>query len=121
MRVRVTHTIDQLDREMRRIPGKAMTRMVGVTARSVDQGHRLAQGIAKKNSGPHGTNYWKRITSEMTGPLTGEFGPHGDVVGNAVGAGWRHGPPNTDLAKAADIIGPRFAKNVGKIPDKLFW
>lgn len=119
--VTVSHTIDKLDREMRRIPGKFATRAAGVTKRSVEQGEKMLVRIAKRESGTHGTNYYKRISSEMDGPFKGEFGPHGDVVGNAVGAGWRHGPPNTDLAKTADVIGPRFEKNAGKILDGLFW
>lgn len=119
MSIRVTHTIDKLDREMRRIPGKVTTRAKNVTKRSVEQGEAMAVRLAKKRSGTHGTNYYKRISSEMDGPFKGEFGPHGDVDGNAVGAGWRHGPPNTDLASTADVIGPRFAKNAGKILDNL--
>lgn len=121
MRLNVTHTIKALDRDMRRIPPKAMTRMVGVVKTSVEQGARAEQGIAKRRAGSHGTNYWKRISGEMTGTLTGEWGPTGTVAGNAVGAGWRNGPPNTDSAKSADIQVPRFVNAVSKIPDRLFW
>lgn len=119
MSVRVTHTVDKLDREMRRVPGKVARRSAKVTKTSVEQGEAMLVRIAKKKAGPHGSNYYKRISSEMLSSYVGEFGPEGDVDNNAVGASWRNGPPNTDLAQTADVIGPRFAKNAGKILDNL--
>ena len=119
--IRVTHTIDDLASDMRKIATSTKPTMARIVRRNVSQGEKVAQGIAKRASGPHGKAYWKRITSEMVSPLEGEYGPHGDVVGNAVGAGWRHGPPNTDLEKSLDIIGPRFAREVSDAADSLFW
>lgn len=121
MSVRVTHTIGDLQRDCAAVPVKAAPRMVKVVRKNVEQGNKVAQGVAKRKAGPHGTAYWKRLSAEMTGPLSGEYGPHGDVVGNAVGAGWRNGPPNTDLAKSADLQGPKFAHDAGSIFRGLFW
>jgi hypothetical protein len=87
----------------------------------VKEGGLLTQRIAQGASGPHGKNYWKRISSEMTGPLSGEWGPTGVVDNNAVGGGWRHGPPNTDLEKSQDVIGPKFADEVGRTAASWFW
>ena len=119
--IRVEHTLHDLARDCERVAVKARKRMVTVVPKQIKQGNAAAQRFARAAAGPHGTNYYKRITAEMTGALSGEFGPTGDVAGNAVGAGWRNGGPNTDLAKAADIQGPKFAKAAGDILDGLFW
>lgn len=121
VRVEVRDSIGDLASDLANIPPRAATKFVGVVRSNVREGNKLAQGFARESSGPHGKNYWKRLSGEMTGPYTGEYGPTGTVVGNAVGAGWRHGPPNTDLPKSADIIGPKFAKGVGDVVDGLFW
>ena len=121
MRINVEHTINDLARDAARIPPKAAKRMATVTKRNVRQGNTEARRIARAASGIHGLNYFKRITWEMTSPLSGEYGPTGDVVGNAVGAGYRNGPPNTDLEKSLDIQGPKFAKDAGDTLDGLFW
>ena len=121
MRVRVTHTIDDLADDLRAIAVKTPAAASRIVKKNVEQGNVIARGFARASSGLHGKNYYKRLTAEMTGPLQGEYGPHGDVVGNAVGAGWRNGPPNTDLEKSQDVIGPRFAKDAGDLLDKAFW
>lgn len=119
MRIRVTNDLSDLAGDTRRIATVAKADMVETVKKNVESGERYARSIAKQESGPHGKNYYKRITGEMTGLLEGEYGPH--AGGTPVGAGWRHGPPNTDLPKSADIVGPRFAKDVGQLPDRWFW
>lgn len=116
--VRVTHGIDALAKDAARIPTKAVPRMTKVVKKNVEQGNKVAQGIAQRKAGPHGKNAWKRLTAEMTGPLEGEFGWTGEEL---VGVGFRNGPPNTDLAKAADLQGPKFANDAGSIFRGLFW
>lgn len=119
--VRVAHDIDDLANDLAAISLKVEKALPGVVSRNIREGNAIARGIARAEAGPHGKNYYKRLTAEMTGPLTGEYGPEGDVAGNAVGAGWRNGPPNTDLPKSLDIQGPKFAKDVGNVLDGLFW
>lgn len=119
--IRVEHGIDMLAGDMRRIPAQALKKSSSAVRANTRQGRTTARALARKSSGAHGKNYWKRIDSEMLTPLSGEFGPHGDVVGNAVGAGWRNGPPNTDLPKAADVAGPKLAKDIRGVLDDLFW
>lgn len=121
MRISVRGGVGDLADDLAAIPAKAAPRLVGAVKRNVNQGNALARTFARESSGPHGKNYYKRITAEMTGTYEGEYGPTGDVVGNAVGAGWRSGPPNTDLPRSADIIGPKFADDVGDAIDGLFW
>lgn len=117
--VRVRDDIDDLANDFLSVASKAKPRLSRVVRRNVKEGHKLAQKFARQASGIHGINYYKRITAEMTGDLEGEYGPH--AGGTPVGAGYRHGPPNTDLEKSQDIIGPKFAKDVGDEMQGLFW
>lgn len=121
MGIRVIHDIDDLASDLAGIATRAPKDMRKVVREGIKIGNQVARKSAKASAGPHGKNYYKRISAEMTGPLQGEFGPHGDVSGNAVGAGWRHGGPNTDLPRAADVVGPAFAKKVARLPDGWFW
>lgn len=120
-RVSVTHTIGDLAADCDRIAATTQADMSKVVRKNLVRANKNARAIARAAAGPHGTNYYKRITAEMISPLVGEFGPEGNVVGNAVGAGWRHGPPNTDLPKAADLAGPMLAKDVSTIIGRKFW
>ena len=119
MRVIVRNDLSDLAADMAEIPVIAARDMVDCVRSNVESGERYMKGIARAASGPHGSAYYKRISGEMTGPLTGEFGPHDG--GTPVGAGFRHDGPNMDTAKAADLIGPRFARAVSKLPDYWFW
>lgn len=119
--VRVSHTIDDLANDLTAIATQTPARLSAVVRRNVEEGNRVAQGIARAASGPHGRLYYRRLTSEMTGTLTGEYGPEGDVAGNAVGAGWRNGPGNHDLEKSLDVQGPKFARDVVDEVDRMFW
>src|SRR5690349_1822783 len=111
-RLRVEHTIDALLADEKQILARARGDMSRTVRKNVAEGLRLAKNFAIESSGPHGKLYYKRITGEMTSPLTGEYGPHGVVDNNAVGASWRHGAPNTDLPRSADIVGPKFSHDV---------
>jgi hypothetical protein len=121
MRVHVTHDIGDLADDLAAIPAKVYRQAPRIVKRNVEQGNRLAQNFARAASGPHGRLYYRRITAEMTGALEGEYGPTGNVAGNAVGAGWRNGPGNTDLPRSADVQGPKFADDIADMVDRLFW
>lgn len=116
--IHVEHSgVADLASDLRTIAVTAPARMVGIVRDDVAFGERTAQRLAKESSGPHGLNYFKRITGEMTGDLEGEYGPR---AGTMIGGGWRSGE-NTDLARSADIVGPKFAKDVSDLADDLFW
>lgn len=119
--IRVDSTIADLESDCRKIATTTKARMAKVVKKNVRQGRQAAQQIARSKSGPHGSAYYKRITDEMLSPLSGEYGPTGQVEGNAVGAGYRHGPGNTDLEKSLDLQGPRFQSDVAGQLDRLFW
>jgi hypothetical protein len=119
MRVSVSHTLDDLQRDLARGPVTLVREGSALVRRNVTEGRVLAQGFAREKSGPHGKAYFKRITDEMTGPMTGEYGPHDGGI--PVGAGWRHGPPNTDLPRSADLIGPKLLDDARSLLDRIFW
>lgn len=117
-RIRVIHHIDDLADDLAGIPVSFATQAKQVVEWNVQRGNKIAQRLARERSGRHGKNYYKRLSGEMTGHLVGEYGPHDG--GLPVGAGYRHGPPNTDLLDSADIVGPDFAGDVGDLADRLF-
>lgn len=119
MQIHVSNDLSDLAGDMARIPAEAKLDMSEAVYKNVQAGERYAKGIARRESGPHGKAYYKRITSEMTGALEGEWGPH--AGGTPVGGGWRHGPGNLDMPKSAEIVGPRFARDVENLPDRWFW
>lgn len=121
MRVKVTHSIDDLASDLAEIPVKFAGKAPGVLKRNAVAGNKLAQQFARERSGPHGKNYYKRLSAEVTGPLSAEYGPTGDPKTEFVGAGFRNSAPNMDLPDSADIQGPKFAKDVGDLIDGLFW
>lgn len=118
MGIRVEHNLGDLAADLRTIATTTQAKMVGVVRNNVSLGQRTMRRIARESSGPHGALYYKRITSEMTGLLEGEWGPR--AGGLPVGGGWRHGE-NTDAARSADIVGPKFASDVHDEAADLFW
>jgi hypothetical protein len=117
MRVRVTHTLGDLVADLAAVKPKFDAEAPGIVERNNNKGNAIAQRIAREKSGPHGSNYPKRLSAEMTDELTAEYGPHDG--GTPVGAGFRHGGPNMDLPNSADLIGPEFADEVGDMAERL--
>jgi hypothetical protein len=118
--IRVTHSIGDLASDMRKIAVRAKPELSKIVRKNTHEGNMLARRFARERSGPHGKNAYKRLTSEMLSPLVGEYGWTGDAS-QIVGASWRNGPPNTDLPRSADVIGPKFANDVQDAPGKWFW
>lgn len=122
MRVRVSGIagIDDLASDLAMIPKTMRLRGRAVVRRNIETGNLIAQEIAKGASGPHGKDYFKRLSSEMTGPLEGEYGPWGPPKSDYVGVSGTAGAMR-DLNRSADRIGPRFARDAGRMLDDLFW
>lgn len=120
MRIRVHHDIGDLANDLLGVAAKAQVQMPEVVRRNGEQGNRVAQGIAKAAAGPHGKDYWKRLSSEMVGPLTAEYGPEGPPKTDYVGVSGTVGAMR-DLTKSARIQAPRFAEDVRDMADGLFW
>lgn len=120
MRVNVIGGVGDLARDMESIATRVKPDMREVVNEERLECERLTKSFAREKSGPHGKDYYKRISSEMTGALTAEVGPTGVPKSEFVGAGFRHGV-NTDLPRAADIAGPDMARKVGRKVDGWFW
>lgn len=120
MRINVRHGIADLAADLSDIAVRVRPDMREVVNESRVEAERLMKEFARERSGPHGKAYFKRISSEMTGPLTAEIGPSGVPKSEFVGAGFRHGV-NTDSARTADVIGPEMARKVGRKIDGWFW
>lgn len=120
-RIVVTGDLEDLQRDLARGATAVRRKGRGIVSKQVRAGTSLAKRFARQKSGPHGVNYYKRISGEMTGQLEGEFGPAGVPKTDFVGAGYRNGPGNTDLARAADIVAPALHRAVRNMLDDVFW
>ena len=130
MRVRVIHGIDDLASDMAAIPAKASKDMRAAVKRNAQEGNRIARGFASEQ---HTMNssidvpYQESFSAESNGPLAWVYGPVDDGIahGGQQARGYEHGsrnqPPHLDLARSADIIGPKFGHDVSELPDGWFW
>ncbi|WP_181312467.1 hypothetical protein [Nocardioides campestrisoli] len=121
MQIRVIHGIDDLASDLAAMPARLAAGITKTTRANVAAGARAARKFAQASSGPHGANYYKRITGEMTGAASGEWGPEGVPKTEFVGAGYRNGPGNRDLPNSADLIGPKYSNDLGDVLEELFW
>lgn len=131
MRIRVRRTTDDLEADLRHIARTARRDMRGVVREGIVTGANVARDYARESAGRHGKLYPRAITPEMGGTfegfgtaiIHGEYGP--DIAyeqgGMSFEGGSRNQPPHNDLAKSADLIGPSFAGEVRRLPDKWFW
>lgn len=119
--VRVVHTLDSLFDDLKAMPAKEARELPRIVRSNVEHGNRLAQGFSRARSGPHGKALHKRMSAEMTGPTSGEWGLEGEPKSNFVGGGFRNSAPNMDMPDSADIVGPKAAADVRDMLDRLFW
>lgn len=126
MRVRVIGGVGDLANDLAEIATSTRPRMRGVVRDGVRVGTQLARTYAREQAGPHGKDYYKRISGEMHGGLglfgntiSGEYGPTGIPKTDFVGAGFRHGI-NTDLPRSADVVGPSFLRSVDDEVQDMF-
>lgn len=129
--IRVIHHIDRLAADMADIPPRARIDMRSTVREGLKVGNSLAKDFAKASAGSHGKHYHRAFTTEMYGVVSfggvngiaGEYGP--DVTkpqgGMSFEFGSRNQRPHLDLARSADIIGPAFAGEVRRLPDRWFW
>lgn len=123
MRIRVIHGIDDLASDLAAIPVTAKWDMADTVRRNAEGGVRYAKGFAKQSAGKHGKHYPNAMSAEARGLLTWEYGPDSAKPqgGMSFEYGSRNQPPHLDLARSADIAGPRFANDVSRLPDRWFW
>lgn len=123
MSIHVTHSLDDLEADLRTIATRSPLMMRDVVRDNLRNGNRIAKANAKRSAGAHGKHYHRAFSTEMTGATTGEYGPDSAMPqgGMSFERGSRNQPPHLDLARSADIAGPAFAKGVDDMLDDLFW
>lgn len=123
MRVRVIGGVGDLAADLRKIPVVAARDMADAVKSNAQSGQRLARGFARESAGAHGKHYHKAITAEARSPFSWEYGPDAGMPqgGMSFEFGSRNQPPHLDLARSADVVAPRFARDVSKLPDRWFW
>lgn len=123
MTLRVTHTLDRLDRDVRAMPREAATGMAKAVRKAAEDGNRRAKGYARRSSGKHGKHYPDSFTAEALGPLSWEYGPDASKPqGNmSFEMGSRNQPPHRDLQQSAAGVTAPLASDVRDLLDRLFW
>lgn len=120
MQIHVTSTIGDLADDLRAAVFIGKKDFPKVVRTNLREGIAQAKVFARESAGPHGKDYYKRISGEMHGLLSAEFGPAGTPKTEFVGVGFRHGH-NLDLPRTADIIGPQMAGDASDVLDSMFW
>ncbi|GAB2970273.1 hypothetical protein [Nocardioides montaniterrae] len=121
MRIIVTDTLDDLQHDLEDAAAKMQRSVTSALNDAQKLGTQVARRHAQAASGPHGKNFYKRITGEMLTPTSAEFGITADQRGEPVGAGFRHGPPNRDLAAAGDKAAAELAWQIRSAIDGVLW
>jgi hypothetical protein len=123
MRVRVVGGVADLRRDLEAVPVRAKRGLAAAVRDTAREGNRLAKGFARESAGAHGKHYHKAFSAEAITALSWEYGPDAAMPqgGMSFERGSRNQPPHLDLARSADIAGPRLADNVRGVVDRLFW
>lgn len=123
MRINVSNTLDDLTRDTSRIATTARGKMSRAVREEARLGNELAKGFAHKSAGAHGKHYPNAFSIEAITPLAWEYGPDASMPqgGMSFEHGSRNQPPHNDLAKSADIVGPRLGGAVLNEVDGMFW
>ena len=121
MRVTVRRSgngISSIVRDLEATPGKIQSQGGALVHRNGERLNRLARNIARAKAGPHGANYFKRISAEMTGPLSVEVGPSPLQGERYVGVD-APGGPGRDLDEALAKVRPKFYDDASDLMDRL--
>lgn len=121
--LRVQHDIDDLANDLAAIPVEGARKFAKTVRKNAEQGNRLARSYAKESAGAHGKHYHRAFSAEAITPLSWEYGPDANKPqgGMSFERGSRNQPPHLDLARSADVQGPRFGDDISKDVDSLFW
>src|SRR5690348_13415199 len=130
--LRVTHHLDRLEADLRRIPVEAAAEMNAIVREGIKVGNIVAKDFARESSGTHAKLYPGKFSAEMGKTFSGfgsriihgEYGPRVGGQGNLAPIlenGSRHNKAHLNLARSADLMGPALAGEVGRMVDRLFW
>jgi hypothetical protein len=116
--------------DMADIPPRAKVDMRDTVREGVKVGNTVAKDFARVSSGQTGKLYPRSFSSQMNrggglfgNVISGEYGPvsASPQGGMSFEFGSRNQKPHLDLNRSADLIGPSFAQEVSRLPDKWFW
>ncbi len=115
--------LDDLNRDMRRLPGKAATRMARSVRTRAEQGNRHAKSSARRTARQHGKHYPDAFFAEAVTPYHWTYGPVSYIAQGEMSFefGSRNQKPHLNLSKSADVVGPKLGADVVKMFDELFW
>lgn len=111
------NTIDETIRDLEAVPGEIHGKGVAIVHRNGERANRLARNIAKRKAGPHGKDFFKRISAEQTG-LSVEIGPSALLGLRYVGVSGSEGV-GRDLDETLVKVVPKFAKDAEDLMDRL--
>ncbi|HEY9353404.1 MAG TPA: hypothetical protein VIP28_09150 [Nocardioides sp.] len=100
------------------VPGKIYSEGTAIVHGDGERAKRFARNVARRNAGPHGTLFYKRIKANMIGRLAVEVGPTAPESGRYTGVDDPAGP-GRDLDEALDKIQPVFRKHASDFMDDL--
>lgn len=112
------NAIPETARDLQAVPVTIAAEGGAIVHRNGESLNRLARAIGKKKAGPHGSNFFKRISAEMLTPLSVEVGPSALLGERYTGVG-APGGPERDLKEALAKVAPEFAKDVADLRDRL--
>ena len=134
MSVRVTHTLDDLEADLRHIARTSRSDMRDVVRDGIRAGNELAKANARRKNGPrsHAWKYPGTFSAAMHSGgglfgnvISGEYGPRparAGLLAPILENGSRSGnAPQMNLARSADVIFPQFPVEVRAMSAKWFW
>jgi hypothetical protein len=129
--IHVSTTLDSLERDLREIAVRSASDCGEIVDRNLEEGNTIARAFAKESAGRHGKHYPSAFTVDHhpDAPFAevivfgGEYGPDASMPqGNmSFEYGSRNQKPHLDLAKSADIVGPKMEADVLEAIDRWFW
>lgn len=123
MRISVTDTLGDLERDLRRVPVKVAREMAQSVKSNAKAGNRLAAKNATATAGRHGKHYPDAFTAEAITPLMWEYGPDSAKPqgGMSFEEGSRNQPPHHDLLKSMDVYGWQLRLDARDAIRGAFW
>lgn len=123
MTVNITHTLGDLDRDLRALPVKEARMRAEMVRGTAERGNRIAANFARASAGSHGKHYHKAFTAEAVDPFTWVYGPEAarPQGGMSFEYGSRNQAPHLDLNRSADVVGDSLTDNAQKMLERLFW
>lgn len=110
--------ISETIRDLEAVPGEIYGNGGAIVHNDGERLNRFARNISRAKAGPHGKDFFKRISATMVGPLAIEVGPSA-LEGTRYTGVDSEGGPGRDLDEALDKIRPVFHKHAAELMDDL--